>query len=155
MKTILINKDLLTITGEENLIVQQTNCTSINGRCQGLAKDITERWPHIIPYQRKEVAKMGSIQIFASKDESPTVCCLNTQMFVGWKQATEDYAIRHMAFRMSLKKLTHWLETANIKAIYFPDRIGCGLAKGSWEVYLALLDEFAARIPIPCYRCLL
>lgn len=154
----LIEQDILEIKGGENLIVQQTNCNAVFGNGKGLASEITTKWSHVTPYHRKEKASMGSIQLFSSMERSPVVCCLNAQMYVGRKQAKEDYHSRHEAFRQALTKLAHWLsmskEGQQIKHIYFPQHIGCGLARGDWNTYLHMIDEFANSISIPCYRCI-
>jgi hypothetical protein len=157
MKSIAIHQDLLCITGKENLILQQTNCTALYGTGKGLACNITNKWPHVTPYQRERVAELGSIQIYRSIANSPVVCCLNAQMYVGRKQADENYNNRHVAFRACLQKVVDWLSTSTegkeIQAVYLPEKIGCGLAKGDWDIYLPMIDEFSNQLKIPCYRC--
>lgn len=84
---------------KRNLILQQTNCTALYGNGKGLACNITNKWPHVTPYQRERIAELGSIQIYHSIANSPVVCCLNAQMYVGRKLADENYDNRHVAFR--------------------------------------------------------
>jgi hypothetical protein len=152
-----IQQNILSVTGKQNLILQQTNCTALHGNGKGLASDITKKWPHVIPYHRKETAKMGSIQLYPSVANSPVICCLNAQFYVGRKQAAEDYNQRHIAFRQSLQEVVKWLSSSDegkeIQAVYIPEKIGCGLARGDWNIYLSMIDKFANQLKIPCYRC--
>ena len=156
-----IKQDLTTLTGQEKLIVQQTNLVHVKGEAgKGLAEQLHHRWPHCHPYDRKGVQpSMGSIQIIASQHNSPTICCLNAQRNVGRQQIKDDYEERLVAFQNGLDRLRSALKKDGalhnvVKMVYFPNKIGCGYGHGNWQKYHALVLAFADAIsPIPSYLC--
>ena len=153
-----IEQDLTKLSGEHNLILQQTNLVHVNGEPgRGLAQQLHDRWPHCHPYDRNGVQPdMGSIRIISSLDNSPTICCLNAQRNVGRKQIKDDYSERLVAFDAALEKVKAVLqngELKNIEKIYIPYKIGCGYGHGDWQEYYARIDRFSQNVSQPCYLC--
>jgi len=153
-----IKQDLTALNGKDKLIVQQTNLVHVHGESgKGFAEHLHRRWPHCHPYDRKGVQpKMGSVQIIASQNDSPIICCLNAQRNVGRKQIDDDYAERLVAFAYGLEQVKYAIkkEHMDVSGVYFPYKIGCGYGHGDWQKYHPLLLEFAKDMsPLPCYLC--
>lgn len=58
---------------------------------------------------------------------------------------TESHHMREGWFMEGLSKLKNYIISNDIKTVGFPYHIGCNLAGGKWENYLAMIQEFASN----------
>ena len=124
-----IDDDLLEMAG---LIVHQENC--VRARPAGLAKAIYDRFPDYDWDSMQRVpgtfARVGHVLTIFGQDK------------IG---RTESPAARERWFAAALDALTEAVRTDETYAnlpISFPHGIGCGLAGGNWEHYLAMIEKF-------------
>ncbi len=125
--------DITTVTN--GIICQQVNCQGVMGA--GLAKTIKDKWSKVFTNYRKyyKAAKLGQIQIIKVDDELYVANFFAQDRYGRDKQHT-DYE----AFASCLLKLRLIHKQYPGKQIYFPYKIGCGLAGGSWSVIKELIE---------------
>jgi hypothetical protein len=163
-----IYKNLL--KSSEELIVQQCNCVSINAK--GLSKSISDTFPYGNIYterkciDNKNIATIesrdipGSVRIKRPHIQGPIIAFLMAQWNIG-KPGQKYYnkekdmdkyddtaQNRLIWFTKCLNKLGKWCILNNIKTVGFPYKIGCGLAGGSWNLYLDKITIFACQYAI-------
>ncbi|AYV85224.1 MAG: hypothetical protein Satyrvirus7_18 [Satyrvirus sp.] len=158
-----INGDLL--DGSWPHIVQQCNCLTV--KPHGLSKQIADKYPYADIYsKRKQYLNQnlatedtqgvpGTIVVSSPTTANPTIFHFLSQYEMGppgkYKRTTtniiDNCKNRQIWFGTCLAELENrLLEKYSVKKIAFPDHIGCGLAKGNWEIYKKMLDDFATRI---------
>eukprot|EP00039_Didymoeca_costata_P001750 m.54800 g.54800 ORF g.54800 m.54800 type:complete len:417 (+) comp10951_c0_seq3:180-1430(+) len=125
-------------------IVHQTNCTSTRNP-KGLAKSLFEKFPHANTYNTSIVRTPGTISIHGtpSRDQPRAVINLYGQRSPGKPNSTESKADRETFFKAGLEAAA---KISGLKNIAFPYLIGCGLAGGDWQAYLAMLEQFAKDV---------
>ena len=133
----LIIKDILTV--EQGIIVHQVNCRGVMGA--GLALYIKQKYPQVYNNYKKACAMykpeelLGKVQMVKITNNL-VVCNLFAQLSYGRDKRYTDYN----AFESCLKKLA--FKTDADTPIYFPYKIGCGLAGGDWETVYGLIDMY-------------
>lgn len=121
----VIKKNILDV--EHGYIIHQTNCLGAVG---GLAKDLRYKFPHWYPKYKKLCDKhnpidlLGSLHLFESKNI--TIGCAFGQLNFGYDKTYTDYA--------ALTIISEHLKKLKDKPIYLPYKIGCGMARGKWEI---------------------
>lgn len=153
----IIEGDILNIT--DGYIVQQNNC--ITTKAMGLALDLSKKFPGSCPYDKRrpdkdnrrckkeDEGKMGTISIY---DTGKGVHIINLfgQYYPGEPKYKDTKEKREEAFRNGLNAIVDYFKVVRSKQstqskkakIYFPFKIGCGLAKGEWKRYYEMLEEF-------------
>jgi uracil-DNA glycosylase len=122
-------------------IAHQCYCTSTKKTAKGLAKHLFEMFPDADVYsEREEDSTPGTIFVTSTK---PKVISLFAQYYPGEpsNRKKDTAANREGWFKEALRKVK------GIKSIAFPYKIGCGLAKGDWSIYEAMIVDFAAKHP--------
>ena len=163
-----VKGDLLTF--DADVIVQQCNCVTRNSH--GLSKAIEARFPFVDIYRRRDGKgnkttkpdTPGTCELFSTEEKSvPKVACLLAQWGPGkpyaWSKFYEpppngekDTSTQRLEwFKMALEDLTNRLEDLSIKTVAFPYRIGCGLARGDWELYSDVLEKWTSRQTFKCF----
>jgi len=129
----LISGDLLKLgLGPNDYIVHQCNCKTTRGL--GLSKDIFDKYPHANIYGDGSKRVPGEITV-----RHPVINLLG-QFYPGkpkWSNDTKE--MREAWFRDALTKIS---KIDGIEKVYFPYGIGCGLAGGSWKIYLRMIEEW-------------
>lgn len=141
-----IEKDILTV--EEGVICHQVNCFGVMGA--GLALDIKKKWQVVYREYHKKSQNftpdpsklLGQVQfIQVNNRESNTrliVANLFAQKTYGTvKKCYTDYT----AFRICLENIPEWVIKGAGNKIYFPYKIGCGLAGGDWEMVSSIIED--------------
>ena len=162
MSFAVVKGDLLKFKGDA--IVQQNNC--LTTRTHGLSSAIKKEFG-VDSYSIREDSKAkniavqedrdlpGSIQVFETGINPKYVVCLFGQYQPGtpnkypkYKKASDEdgvvetYKIRETWFEQGLNELKKWILDNKIKSIGFPYKIGCGLARGKWDNYNAMIINF-------------
>lgn len=143
MKT--IKKDILSVT--QGIIVQQVNCKGVMGA--GLALQIRNKYP--VVYEKYKITcnkfkpeeLLGKVQLIKV---APNLYVANffAQLDYGRDKCQTDYD----AFESCLDKLREKLYDAPNIPVYFPHKIGCGLAGGNWEEIEELIMMYFMAFPI-------
>jgi hypothetical protein len=154
-----IKGDLL---DQRGYLVQQCNCVTV--KAHGLSKAFIDRFGKKADLYGKRSRRSankaqrpstpGTYQIVPLNDDTIMVGIFG-QWLPGkpnqWTHAYNDYtptyddsAINRLNyFKKALDKFAHEL-TCDDTPVYFPYRIGCGLAGGDWTKYKEAIDEFAS-----------
>lgn len=137
MTIIKINGDLL--KSNEQYIVHQCNCVTNNAA--NLAKTVFTKFPYANCYNnRKEKDVPGTIKIFGDGITNRYIINLFGQFGPGPpKNNFDNKGNRYAWFRQGLFEIS---KIPDLKSIAFPERIGCGVAKGNWVDYLEILMKF-------------
>jgi O-acetyl-ADP-ribose deacetylase (regulator of RNase III) len=163
----VVKGDLMKFKGDA--IVQQSNC--LTTRTHGLSATIKKEFG-VDPYSirtskvnnvaiKEDRDLPGSIQIFETGISPKYVVCLFGQYQPGtpnkypkYKKASdedgvvENYINREGWFKQGLDETKKWIVEKKIKSIAFPFKIGCGLARGNWDHYYAMIVNFQKEIKI-------
>ncbi len=155
--------------GGDKMLVHQLNCASF-GPAGGIAKAIFEIYPYANVYTRRGVVRRfdNPAHVYIDYDHRPVdpvnpgpiVVGLLSQVFPGLPQKfskkgglddTEDRRVEY--FKECLRILSMNINQGLVlgfgkgDTVAMPWRIGCGLAGGDWDVYLGLVQDFAATLP--------
>lgn len=162
-----VKGDLLTHPCD--LIVHQCNCLTITSA--GLATDIFKLYPEADLYSKRRSIPNQKLAI--PEDRGVPGTCVITghiaAIFGQWRPGkvnsryhhaypehvlTETNKQRVFWFQQGLQHLEDQLKAQEprlnmqvVKTVAFPYLIGCGLAGGDWQVYLAHIADFAHRNP--------
>lgn len=136
--------------GKCNIICHQTNCMGVMG--SGIAKQIADKYPSVA-MRNKDYCRLcnplGTIlPVRVDKDH----ICVNLygQYNYGRNKRFTDYK----ALQSALDMLADRLNKSAIPAdwtIGFPNRIGCGLAGGSWSEVYPMIIEFSNKVAQDVY----
>lgn len=122
----------------EDFKCHQCNCVSVGS--MGLASLVFRRYPrtNTYPGHRTKHSAPGTADVFLEEG----VVNLYAQYAPGPSKGSADTQSRREAwFRSALEDA---LSKAPARSTFaFPRGIGCGLAGGDWDRYLAMLREFA------------
>lgn len=149
----IMDGDLLTCS--EQYIVHQANCSSRSA--SGLAYDLFKKFPHADIYStRFNHSIPGDISIDGNGKNQRLVIAIFGQYFPGAPSLSlssiDSEEKRLNYFQSGLNKIA---AIPNITSVAFPFLIGCGLAKGKWENYLEMINNFAddnAHIDIKIFK---
>lgn len=126
---------------EPDVIIHQANCQNTMGT--GIAKTLKDKWPEVYEAdcyaKQKNQNKLGNISIADINDNNTSVLnVLNcySQFYYGRDKRYTDYE----AFSKCLEKVREFCETANIKVIAAPNRMGCMNASGDWRIIRPMFD---------------
>ena len=154
-----------TVTGnildaEDDLICHQTNCVT-TGDAAGLAAALFEKFPYSDIYKNRlaphpmfreavgatgpaVLVQPGTIVVCGDGIMERRVVAMNAQMYPGGPKPPKDGTENRLFFFQHC--LDEIAKIPHVDSIAFPWQIGCGLAKGDWEKYSALLHEFSGLI---------
>lgn len=145
---------------ECDYICQQCNCIAV--RPHGLSKTIADKLK-VCPYSRREAdgnknlaipsdrPPLGSLLTEKSPIKDVSVICMFAQYSYGtpgqyYYSRNETFADRELYFQKCLDIINRRIKKKKIKedaVIAFPKRIGCGLAKGNWNNYYKMIENFS------------
>lgn len=160
-----------TVTGnildaEDDLICHQCNCVTTDAA--GLAAAIFEKFPYADVYSSREKTDgsknennwllrtddrsvPGTIEVRGDGIMERRVVAMYAQFFPGRPKPStppvmtiSDSEEKRLQFFQSC--LDAIAKVPDVKSIAFPWQIGCGLARGDWEKYSALLHEFSGLV---------
>jgi O-acetyl-ADP-ribose deacetylase (regulator of RNase III) len=137
----LIKGDLLNCDAQ--YIAHQTNCISQNAG--GLALDLFIKYPYADCYKRRKNDDVpGTINIRGDGKEQRFVIALFAQYYPGGPKTDriDSKTQREVYFAMCLDEI---FKIKNMQSIAFPNLIGCGLAKGDWNIYKSMLEDFSNK----------
>lgn len=155
-----IKQDLLKI--KNGVIVHQCNCFS--DRPAGLSADMFAKYPIANTYSKTKLRTPGTIESFSPPSSSTsdiTIINMYSQYYPGapsYRACQDDKTLRDDASQrekwfveclVSLGKRYYGSSTT----IYFPYRIGCGLAKGDWKIYKSLIMLFSEKYGVDVKVC--
>lgn len=142
--------NLLDVT--EGLICHQVNCLGIMGA--GLALQIRRRYPDVYQ-QYYDLCReggytlLGSIQVIKINDLLSAV-----NIFGQEKIGTDSRKTNYEAIDSAFKKLKQHTEIHNLdpNKVYIPERMGCTLGGGNWNVYLSIIIQYFPSVNIVRYK---
>ena len=117
-----------------NYIVHQANCNSTGA--SGLAKDLFAKYPRYNIYTNKKIVRIPGQAIITGH-----VVHLTGQRAPGGIKANETAQQREEWFTQALVDLHTKVPQEAI--LWFPYKIGCGIAGGDWSVYLDLITTWS------------
>lgn len=135
------------LESKSDVIFHQCNCESTYAK--GLALDINKKFPYADIYKNDVKREPGSVIICSpdkeSKSSEPHIACLLAQYNRGKpnKYGTDTYNDRKKWFASALNDFVKKSSNLKIKTLAFPYKIGCGLAGGTWDDYLTMINDFA------------
>lgn len=159
-----------TITGDiayadVDLIVQQCNCLTI--RAHGLSQHLADvcgvnPYRRRLPLRRNLAVKEdrsipGTVRVYSRSSRRPYhLACLFSQFSPGkpqmyYQDICREHHLRDDAeqrigwFKDCLELLSQKADKLDCKTVAFPYRIGCGLAGGKWDIYSAIIEDWAQR----------
>jgi hypothetical protein len=124
------------LNNKEGVIIHQINTKHAMGA--GLALQIRNMYPkHYADYMRNPLY-LGNL-IVTTINSNFCIVGFIAQDSYGRNGTYTDYN----AFEQCLKTLQMRLNTANYNPnIYFPYKIGCGLAGGNWDIISSLIETY-------------
>jgi uracil-DNA glycosylase len=134
----LYESDLLEVDAQ--IIAQQCNCVTRTGK--GLSLEIAKKFPHADFYSKRTKPSIpGTIEVRGGKGQR-WVCAMYAQYHPGppSTRGGDTSEKRLEWFRECLDRIG---QIKNLRHIAFPDKIGCGLARGDWDAYYGMLYHFA------------
>ena len=141
MAQYLYDTDILDV--DMQVIVQQCHCQSANKIAKGLAASIAERFPYANFYAaRKKNSTPGTIEMRGGKGVGRFICAFYAQINPGGPGKEKDTEKSRVAY--FAKCLVALGKVKNLREIAFPYGIGCGLARGDWDVYSGMIEDFAS-----------
>lgn len=132
----LVEGDLTKIPlGPNDYLCHQCNCKTTDGL--GLSKAIFDRYKEANIYSDGSERRPGEVIV-----RKPVINLLG-QFYPGPPRYSNDSRTKREGwFREALDKISSL--DLEIEKLYLPYKIGCGLAKGSWTTYSAILEAWAA-----------
>lgn len=160
-----IEGDLLEV--EADFIVHQINCLSV--KAHGLAESIAKKYPWADRYAKRRQDGNRNLAIPEDRDLPGDVVVLVPPVAIsapyvvgllgqydfssplkynrGLPLSKEDTAEnREKWFWQALQKFAVIVNATQKTKIAFPERIGCGLAGGSWPKYIEMLKSFSELV---------
>ena len=146
----IIDEDLFGT--DARYICHQCNC--LTRRSAGLAAEIFGRYPWANIYSERtdgrhepvEGRLPGDIVISGDGESKRFVINMLAQFYPGKPKfpdsAKDGFKARRVAFANCLLKM--W-RIPDLHSVAFPWRIGCSMAGGDWEIYLSMIERFAAK----------
>lgn len=134
----IINKDILEVNN--GLICHQVNCKGVMEA--GLALQIKNKWAvvykdykiHCDNYKHDQRLLLGSLLMTDINDNTMIVNLFSQYDYGRQKRIYTDYnAFERCLYFLSQNKGTN---------IYFPYKIGCGLAGGDWKTISGMIEEY-------------
>lgn len=124
------NQSLLDCNAQ--LIAQQ--CNYVSKKAKGLSQSIIDKYPYADFYSKRTTPSVpGTIRVVGNKQlEMRYICAMFAQMYPGKAKYNNDTTkYREIWFEKCLQEIS---KLKNLKSVAFPHGIGCGLAKGDWNV---------------------
>jgi O-acetyl-ADP-ribose deacetylase (regulator of RNase III) len=116
-------------------------CYCVTGyKVAGIAWEIYNRYPWAYPSNRIfNEMKLGSVDIRFSGYKNRCVINMYAQFYPGPPRGRDTALLREKGFLRCLEKMGEF----KLTTFAFPYKIGCGLARGNWEHYYTMLENFS------------
>lgn len=129
---------------DKGIIVHQGN--AVTSHAKGLALEIFTRFPWANTYKLHAHRQEGTYILHQNEETGESVACIIGQTMQGGINPRLSYAVaarelRRTYFSEALVKLLR----ATKETLYLPYKIGCGLAGGKWDKYLAIIRYLGTR----------
>ena len=153
VQIIHLEGDLMAVA-TKSFIAHQCNCTGT--RAQGLAWQACQRFPVANTYAKTDrepgtVSGHGNVvNMYAQVHPGGHSLVIEERKPADKKHVELDSEEnRRIWFQKCLSQIREVLRAKGGRdaAIAFPEGIGCGLARGSWEIYHQMIDKFAKENP--------
>ena len=150
-----------TVTGnllyaKEQYVAHQCNCTSRG--VTGVAASIFRQWPTANVYDLRYCPKLERRvgNVWVCRENNRPVIAMFAQHYPGGPSSmtvpgtkfVDDDKQRLTWFKTCLKKIAE----LKPESVAFPHSIGCGLAKGNWNEYLATLVTANSWFNVVLYK---
>jgi len=132
----ILTGDILDIVSANGgVLVHQVNCRRVAGA--GLALQIRRRWPVWWKRYRDRPALLGYAHI-AEVDSYIWIADLYAQRDIGRYVVQTDYAALRECLTRLGERVDEWRIDRDL--LFFPWRIGCGLAGGNWTAVQPMVE---------------
>jgi O-acetyl-ADP-ribose deacetylase (regulator of RNase III) len=120
---------------ENGIICHQVNCQRVAGK--GLALQIRKKYSDWYDKFKDTTLNLGDIMVHIPTGYPRLfIASLYSQDRYGTEKVHTDYR----AFESCLEKINYIFSGSNI-CIYFPYKIGCGLAGGDWKIVKKTIQD--------------
>lgn len=133
------------ITQLRGILVHQVNCQKTMGA--GLALRMKTKFPQHYQDYLAHTPELGSILVSELQPDL-VIAALYAQDKYGTSRIQTDYH----AFEACLQKLQKVAQRHPNLPVYFPNRIGCGLAGGNWNIIHSYLRLYFPQGILVQYR---
>lgn len=140
------------LNASENIIVHQCNALGTMGA--GLAKQIKSKYPVAYEEYYKLCASMKNSRLLLGEtqivhvEKSKYVANIIGQLYVG-RDKTVRYT-NYDALREGLVKVKVRAKEEGL-SVAIPEKIGCGLANGSWDVVYRMIEDVFEDYEVTLY----
>lgn len=131
-----IDSDICDVVASKGgILVHQVNCKRAAGA--GLAREIRWRWPTWYEFYRRTYPVLGNVSMFEA-EAGVWIASLYAQRNWGQGHTQTDYE----ALRLCLSRLRVHADKKEFSdpSLFFPWRIGCGLAGGNWDIVRPMVE---------------
>lgn len=142
------------LEAKEKIIVQQVNCFAKMGA--GLAKQLKDKWPELeIEYvnfcrdHKDPVNCLGKVFIFAV-DNNRYVANVFGQFTYGRNKHFVYTSYGALAKGLAITKQI--AQDLDIHSVAIPNKIGCGLANGNWEIVKMIIKDVFTDVDAIVYE---
>jgi O-acetyl-ADP-ribose deacetylase (regulator of RNase III) len=155
MKTIEVDIFHEFVTHKNVIILHVANCFHTMGG--GIAKIVKDKFHKAYEADcatlKGDKSKLGTYS-FAKVDlkQNRYIANLYAQFTYG-QNHFGDRELSYDALYNSVKKLLNDIENSEIQTVLIPYGIGCGLAKGNWNIVEKILDELTDGCNKECIVC--
>lgn len=126
---------------KEGIICHQVNCVGVMGA--GIALQIKEKWPDVFKqyaslckiFKNNPAALLGKVQDIAVNDKLVIANCFG-QIYPGLGLMT-----CYESWKLIIKHLLDIIHYFGDISVHLPYGIGCGLAGGSWDMMMPILEN--------------
>ena len=126
------------------MLVAVNNCFHVMGG--GIAKIIKNRYPKVYEADCRteygDIKKLGTYSFAKVGDGEKYIANLYGQFTYG-KNHFGDRELSYDAFYNGFQKILKDIENSEIKTVLVPYQIGCGLARGNFEIVEKILDTLS------------
>lgn len=131
------------LEAKEQYIAHQCNCVTFKGA--HLSGQVFKAFPHADSYRLRRKTRArdipGTVAVMGNGADSRLIINMFAQYYPGQsKYQADSPEKRQLWFSRCLNKIA---QIPDLKSIAFPDHIGCGAAGGNWDIYLAMIRNFA------------
>jgi O-acetyl-ADP-ribose deacetylase (regulator of RNase III) len=133
---------------KDGIICHQVNCMGVMGA--GLALQIRCKYPKIYN-DYSSMCMQNSTEILLENVQM----CVDGDVIVANMFSQSDYDrdknyTDYDAFDKCVKAIYDYMIENNKDTIYFPYKIGCGIAGGSWDIVYNIIKSYFDASPIKC-----
>lgn len=118
---------------QKGILVHQVNCQRVAGA--GLALAIRNKWPAWYEDFHQYQAQLGEVRLFNVAPNTWVASFYAQRDFGTHRRQTQYGAFRQCCYNLALLIPTD-------SSIFFPYRIGCGLAGGDWTTVQSIIADF-------------